>query len=203
MLFHRIRQYELIGADGRWYRPWVYGDPQADGSWDGWLVFFLIPGGSAIAPPTPETHQSTLEALTVWAAGLTSIYLEGALARALALAEESSVIDKLEAAEHAAAAEAERLETAAAVDRNSAELHHAAATVARADAERLRRERLATDEALAATEEAVAILEAEVNDQIARDARRVAAAAEKSRRRPASRKRISQSPTKRPKSTKK
>ena len=61
----------------------AYGDPQPDGSWDDWLVFFPLGRGTAIAPPSPETTQHTLADLAVWAAGLTPVYLEGALDRAL------------------------------------------------------------------------------------------------------------------------
>jgi hypothetical protein len=56
-MFHRVQQYELINVDGRWYRPRAYADPQPVGVWDGWLVFFPLNGGAAIAPPDPETNQ--------------------------------------------------------------------------------------------------------------------------------------------------
>ena len=80
-MFKLIQQYELVGLDRVWYRPRAFGDRQADGTWDGWLVFFPIAGGPAIASDR-ETTQSTFAALTRWSTGLTPVYLEGALDRA-------------------------------------------------------------------------------------------------------------------------
>jgi hypothetical protein len=88
-MFEHIQQYGLIDAGGIRYRPRAYGDPQPEGTWDGWLVFFPLGGGTAIAPPCPESTRSTVAALAVWAAGLTPVYLEGALARALRTAQQA------------------------------------------------------------------------------------------------------------------
>ncbi len=181
-MFERIQQYELIEAAGSYYRPRAYGDPQPDGTWDGWLVFFPLRGGTAVAPPDPETTQSTLEALAVWAAGLTPVYLEGALARAQILAQQTPLIARLTDAEYEALEDAQRLETAAEVERSAADLADAAATSARADAERLRLERLATEGALAATEEAAANVEAAMHEQAGRNAGAVAADGQRRRR---------------------
>jgi hypothetical protein len=181
-MFHRIEEYELIDVGGRWYRPRAYGDPQPDGMWDGWLIFFPLGHGIAIAPPGPETTQGTMAALAVWAGGLSHDYLEGALARALGVAEESSIIARLTDAEYGVLEDAERLETAAEVERTAAELDDAAAKTARIDAERLRRERLAAESSLAAIEEDAAKVEATVHEQAARDARAVAADADRRRR---------------------
>jgi hypothetical protein len=196
MMFHRIQQYELIYTDGRWYRPRAYGDRQPDGTWDGWLIFFPIDGSSAIAPPGPETTQSTWAVLVVWAADLTTAYLEDALARALTLAEQPLLIDQLADAEYEALEDAERLERSAEVERTAADLDEAAASGARADADRIRRQRLDTERALAATEEAAAKREAKVLAQAAREARAVAADAGR-RRRPAHAKATPRTHTKR------
>jgi hypothetical protein len=153
-MFQRIRQYNLINASGRIYRPRAYADARADGTLDGWLVFFPVGGGQAIATER-ETTQATFEALTVWAAGLTPVYLEGALARAIQL-DRPSVIAQLEDAEYEALEDAERLETAAEIDRATATVEETAAAEARADAERIRRERLVIESALATTEEMAA-----------------------------------------------
>ena len=174
-MFHRIQQYELIDVDGRWYRPRAYGDPQRDGRWNGWVIFFPLGRGIAIAPPSPETTQSTAAALAVWATGLSTLYLEGALARALGLPDQPPIIARLTDAEYEALEDAERLETAA-------ELDHAAAKSARSDADALRRDRLATESAVAAIEKKTAKVEATVHEQAARDARAVAADAERRRR---------------------
>ena len=196
MMFHRIRQYELIYRGGRWYRPRAYGDWQPDGTWDGWLIFFAIDGSSAIAAPGPETTQSTWALLVVWAADLTLVYLEGALARALRLAQQPFLIDQLTDAEYEALEDAEQLERSAEVERSAADLDDAAASAARADAERIRRQRLDTERALAATDEAAAKREANVLAQAAREARAVAADAAR-RRRPAHAKATAQTQTKR------
>jgi hypothetical protein len=182
MRFHRIQQYELIYTGGRWYRPRAYGDRQPDGTWDGWLIFFPIGGGSAIAPPGPETTQSMWAVLVVWAADLTLAYLEGALARALRLAPQPLLIDQLAGAEYEALEDAERLERSAEVERTAADLDEAAASAARADAKRIRRQRLDTERALAATEKAAATREANVLAQAARETRAVAADAARRRR---------------------
>ena len=153
-MFQRIQQYELI-ADGRvWYRPRAYGDPQPDGTWEGWLVFFPLGGGTAVAPPGPETTESTLAALALWAAGLTRAYLDGALTRGLGLAEQAPLIGRLTHAEYEALEDAQRLETAAEIKRTAAEVDEAAARAARADAEQIRQERLSTEDALAAAKAA-------------------------------------------------
>lgn len=173
-MFQRIRQYHLIDAGGRLYRPRVYGEQRTDGMWEGWLVFFPVVGGEAIATER-ETTQPTFDALSVWAAGLTPVYLEGALARALELAYQSSVIARLEDAEYEALEDAERLETAAEIERAAATVDEIAAANAREDAERIRRDRLVTATALATTEEIEARQAAEIHEEAARGARAVAA----------------------------
>jgi hypothetical protein len=106
-MFQRLRQYDLIAENRRWYRPRAYGDPQPDGTWDGWLVFFPLDRGPAIATER-ETTQSTLEALVYWAAALDPVYLEGALARALTLNEQPTALEQLAPAEYDALEEATR-----------------------------------------------------------------------------------------------
>lgn len=180
-MFQRIRQYGLIDVSGRLYRPRAYAEPQPDGSWVGWLVFFPVDGGPAVATDR-ETTQATSDALIGWAAGLTPVYLDGALARALNLARQPRVITQLEDAEYEALDDAERLETAAEIERANATVDEMAAAEARADAERIHRERLVTESALAATEEVAATEAAEIHEEAAREARAVAAdAARRSR----------------------
>jgi hypothetical protein len=152
VMFQRVSQYPLMEMDGQWYRPRAYGTRQPDGMWGGWLLFFPLAGGAAISSGR-ETTQSTFDALVSWASGLTEVYLEGAFARALRIAQEPTLLNQLAAAEY------EALE----------------------DAERIREQRLATQRALAATEEAAATLEAEAHEKAAQEAR--AAAADAARRR--------------------
>jgi hypothetical protein len=196
MMFHRIQQYELIYRNGRWFRPRAYGDRQPDGTWDGWLIFFPIDGSSAIAAPGPETTQSTWAVLVSWAADLTLTYLESALARALRLAQQPLLLDQLADAEYEALEDAEQLERSAEVERTAADIDEAAARAARADAKRIRRQRLDTERALAATEKAAAKREANVLARATREARAVAADAVR-RRRPAHAKATPRTQTKR------
>ena len=61
---------------------------RGDGSWEGWLEFIRTDGDATISRTTPiETHQRDRVALERWASGLTRVYAEGALARALRHAE--------------------------------------------------------------------------------------------------------------------
>jgi hypothetical protein len=182
-MFQRIQQYGLLEASGQWYRPRAYGEPHADGVWRGWLIFFPLLGGGAIAPPHPETSQGTWTALGTWAAGLTPVYLQGALERALTVAEEPpALISQLATAEYDALEDAERLETAAELQRGVADLEEAAADAARREAEDLRRERLTSEGALAAADEAAAKVEAAIHEEAARDARKAAGEAAQRRR---------------------
>jgi hypothetical protein len=175
-MFQPIRDYAPIDVGGRWYGPRAYGDPQPDGTWKGWLIFFPLIGGDAIAPPQSETTPATWAALTTWANGVGRVYLHGTLERAVTLAQQApSVISQLAAAEYEALQGAERLDTAADVERAVADLDDAAADLAREEAGRIRRERLATESALAATEEAAAKVDAAMHEEAVRDAKDVAA----------------------------
>ena len=182
-MVQRIQQYELLEAGGRWYRPRAYGDPQPDGRWNGWLIFFPLTGGEAIAPPHAETTQMTWTALTAWAAGLTPVYVQGALERALTVALQTPApISQLAVAEYEALQDAERLETEADVQRTAADLDEVAADTARHEADRIRQQRFATESTLAAVEEATAKVDAAIHEEAARDAREAAAEAAQRRR---------------------
>jgi hypothetical protein len=54
----------------------------ADGSWQGWIEFVPIDAGVPVRTPR-ETTQPNRTDTQYWATGLTPVYLEGALARAL------------------------------------------------------------------------------------------------------------------------
>jgi hypothetical protein len=174
-MLHRISTYPLMEAEGRAYRPRAYGDQHSDGVWDGWLVFFPTDGGIAIASDR-ETTQPSLSALEVWAAGLSDVYLVGALNRALRIAEQPPVLTSLARAEYDALADAERAEAAAEVDQ-------VAATSARNEARAIARERVAVERELAGAEASAASAEARVHEEAAKAARAVAADARQRRRR--------------------
>lgn len=72
------------GADDKAYIAQAWGRERSDGRWEAWLVFAPISEGLARRTDR-ETTQSTREATEYWAAGVTSIYLEGAFARSMPL----------------------------------------------------------------------------------------------------------------------
>jgi hypothetical protein len=179
-MFQRIAQYDLMAAGGRVFRPRAYADQRTDGLWDGWLVFFPITGAQAIASDR-ETTQPDLETLTAWAVGLGDVYLAGALDRALRLAEQPPIVAGLVRAEYEALADAERLETTAELERVAAKVDEEAAATARADAREIQRERVATEQAIATTEELAAKAAAAGHEGAAKRARAVAADARRRR----------------------
>ena len=110
------------------------------------------------------------------------MYLEGALVRALQLSAEPVLLAKLNQAEYAALEDAEMLQTAAELERATANIDEAAAAAARADAERIREQRFVTQSALAAADEAAATNSADLHERAAGQARATAAdAARRSR----------------------
>jgi hypothetical protein len=76
-------QTKLTTAAGRVYRPRACGRARPDGTWEGWLEF-VPEDGSAVVRSARETSQPNLTTLEYWATGLTPVYLDGALDRALA-----------------------------------------------------------------------------------------------------------------------
>ena len=76
-----IRIFEPLIAEGdQHYRAQVCGRP-AGTIWEGWIEF-QIPEGEWVRT-SRETTQPDRDALEYWAGGLSTTYLEGALARAL------------------------------------------------------------------------------------------------------------------------
>jgi hypothetical protein len=72
----------LMTDTGIGYRGRACGRQRDDGRWEGWLEFEPDDGSEPLRTPR-ETTQPTLSAMEYWAAGLTFVYLEGALARAI------------------------------------------------------------------------------------------------------------------------
>jgi hypothetical protein len=81
-----LREYPtpVGGADDKVYRAHVWGHERADGRWEAWLVFSPITRGPARRTDR-ETTQANRQAAAYWAAGVTAIYLQGALTRAVPL----------------------------------------------------------------------------------------------------------------------
>jgi hypothetical protein len=74
--------HPVIGEDGTAYLAQACGAPTADGMWEGWIEFVPLGGGEPVRSPR-ETTQPTRTDTAYWATGLTPMYLEGALHRAL------------------------------------------------------------------------------------------------------------------------
>lgn len=72
----------LTTRDGRAYRPQACGRAEASGTWEGWLEFLPVANGTPVRSGR-ETEQPNRADLKYWAEGLTQVYLEGALNRAL------------------------------------------------------------------------------------------------------------------------
>jgi len=75
----------LTTRDGRAYRPQACGRTEASGTWEGWLEFLPVADGAPVRSGR-ETEQPNRADLKYWAEGLTQVYLEGALNRALSSA---------------------------------------------------------------------------------------------------------------------
>jgi hypothetical protein len=72
----------VTGSDGARWMPRACGRVTDGGLWEGWIEFSA--GTSAAPVRTPrETEQPNRDALMYWAQGLTQVYLESALVRAL------------------------------------------------------------------------------------------------------------------------
>lgn len=73
---------DTIIADGVAYRARACGREMDDGRWEGWIEFESL-DGSEVVRSGRETTQPNRADTAYWATGLTPVYLEGALDRAL------------------------------------------------------------------------------------------------------------------------
>jgi hypothetical protein len=69
-------------SEGRSYAARACGGEMAGGRWQGWIEFIPVDGSGAIRSGR-ETTQPNRTDTEYWATGLTPVYLEGALERAL------------------------------------------------------------------------------------------------------------------------
>jgi hypothetical protein len=72
----------LSTPDGLVYRARACGAPADDGLWQAWIEFVPVSGGRVLRSPRETTQPNRTDA-AYWATGLTPVYLEGALDRAL------------------------------------------------------------------------------------------------------------------------
>ena len=75
-------QVPVTAPDGIEYEARACGGKMASGTWQGWLEFVPRGGDGAVRSPR-ETTQPNRSDVIYWATGLTHVYLEGALRRAL------------------------------------------------------------------------------------------------------------------------
>jgi len=72
----------VSSEDGKTYTARACGSEMPDGKWQGWIEFVPLDGGKPLRS-SRETTQPNRQDTEYWATGLTPIYLEGALHRAL------------------------------------------------------------------------------------------------------------------------
>src|SRR6266436_6282614 len=68
---------------GAMYEAHACGGDVGDGMWEGWVEFIPLDGGEPVRTPRETTQPNRADTM-YWAGGLTPVYLEGALRRALA-----------------------------------------------------------------------------------------------------------------------
>jgi hypothetical protein len=71
-----------VNDQGRRFHARAVGRQAPDGMWDGWLEFESLDGADVVVGPV-ESRQPEAHDLAYWATGLTPVFLEGALKRAL------------------------------------------------------------------------------------------------------------------------
>lgn len=72
----------VIESGTRRYLARACGGPMPSGQWQGWLEFIDVESGEALRSRRETTQPNRTDTL-YWATGLTAVYLEGALERAL------------------------------------------------------------------------------------------------------------------------
>jgi len=72
----------VVTREGRRYHAQACGAAAPNGLWDGWIEFIPLDAGSPVRSPR-ETIQPNRVDAAYWATGLTTVFLEGALDRAL------------------------------------------------------------------------------------------------------------------------
>ena len=102
----------IAASGGKAYFAQAVGKEVEGGLWHGWLEFQSVSGEPDALASGRETTQPNRTNLEYWAQGLTKIYLEGALARAIALTEPPRETPRMEAEPSLFSAPASREATA-------------------------------------------------------------------------------------------
>ena len=71
-----------LGPDGTAYEARACGSPMSGGTWQGWIEFVPIAGGDPVRTAVETTQPNRVDT-EYWATGISAVYLEGALRRAL------------------------------------------------------------------------------------------------------------------------
>ena len=77
-----VYQTHIAAPDGTVYEARAVGDDMPGNGWQGWLEFVPLSGGPPVRSPRETTQPNRIDT-EYWATGLTPVYLEGALNRAL------------------------------------------------------------------------------------------------------------------------
>jgi len=77
-----VYQKSVVAPDGTRYEARACGAPLTSSTWEGWIEFVPISGGEPVRSRR-ETTQPNRTDTEYWATGLTQVYLEGSLRRAL------------------------------------------------------------------------------------------------------------------------
>ena len=77
----------ILASNGANYFAQAVGSEMGGGLWEGWIEFFPVRELGSAVESGRETTQPNRKNLEFWAQGLTTVYLEGALDRAISLAE--------------------------------------------------------------------------------------------------------------------
>ena len=76
-------QQPVAGPDGTLYEARACGSPMPGGTWQGWIEFVPLDGGEPVRSGRETTQPNRVDT-AYWATGVSPVYLEGALKRALA-----------------------------------------------------------------------------------------------------------------------
>jgi hypothetical protein len=72
----------VVAEDGTVYEARACGGPMPGGMWQGWIEFVPVVAGEPVRTPRETTQPNRVDT-EYWATGLSAVYLEGALHRAL------------------------------------------------------------------------------------------------------------------------
>jgi len=75
-------QHPVVAEDGTVYEARACGGPMTGGRWQGWIEFVPLGNGEPVRTPRETTQPNRVDT-EYWATGVSAVYLEGALRRAL------------------------------------------------------------------------------------------------------------------------